>query len=66
MFLASRLPDPEALATLRRETRLETIVVHFDDLGASERAAWHAIAEDGRDDLALVGKDGDDFVFAVR
>ena len=66
MFLASRLPDPEALATLRHETRLETIVVHFDDLGASERAAWHAIAEDGRDDLALVGKDGDDLVFAVR
>jgi hypothetical protein len=90
MALAKRLPDPEALAALRRETGLDWILVHVADIGryerelceivhrarraercgerigASERAAWLALAESGgRDDLRLIARDGDDQLFAV-
>ena len=66
MALAQRLPDPDALATLRRETGLTAIVVHaalLTDAGA--RAAWEAIAGGSRDDLRLVARDGDVLLFAA-
>jgi hypothetical protein len=68
MALAARLPDPSALAALRAETRLTTIVVHQGlQLDARARAAWDTVAAaGGRDDLRLVARVGDDLVFALR
>ncbi|TMB12981.1 MAG: hypothetical protein E6J71_23440 [Deltaproteobacteria bacterium] len=37
MALARELPDAEALAQLRRETRLELLLVHAGDFGRLER-----------------------------
>ena len=71
MTLASRLPDTEALAVLRRETGLATILVHVNDFAgwghAAKRTAWLALAERGQsaDGLRLVARDGGDLLFAV-
>jgi hypothetical protein len=67
MALAGRLPDPDALAALRRETGLATLVVHRRHLDAARRAAWDALASNGgRDDLRLVARVDDDLVFQVQ
>jgi hypothetical protein len=65
MALAGRLPDADALAELRRETGLTTIVVHQRlHVDATARAAWESLAASGgRDDLRLVRRIGDDLVF---
>jgi hypothetical protein len=68
MALAGRLPDAAALAALRRETGLTTVVVHQGiRLDEQAHAAWEALASaGGRDDLTLTARVGDDLVFAVR
>ncbi len=62
MELASRLPDPGALAALRRETGLEHVLVRR----GPATLAWEALAErGGRDDLRVVAWTADDLLFAV-
>jgi hypothetical protein len=66
MALAERLPEPRALASLRRETGVELLLVHARDFGAVERKAWLDVAEEGqRQDLRLLARDGDDLIFQV-
>jgi hypothetical protein len=65
MALADRLPDPEALAELRRETHLETVVVRFAELLPRKRPAWADVVRSKRSDLRLVAGDGSAWVFAV-
>jgi hypothetical protein len=68
MALAGRLPDADALAALRHETGLTTLVVH-QGIRLDERAhaAWEALASSGgRDDLTLTARVGTDLVFAVH
>jgi hypothetical protein len=66
MALARRLPEPGALASLRRETGLELLLVHTQDFGAADRKAWLAVAGEGqRQDLGLLARDGDDLLFEV-
>jgi hypothetical protein len=58
MRLVYRLPDPAALAALRRETGLEMIIVNLDTPLASARAAWLGVFDAGRrDDLRPVTRD---------
>ncbi len=65
MALARRLPDADALATLRAETDLELILVHADP-GAPKRADWLELADrGGREDLRLLARDGPDLLFVV-
>src|SRR5437867_7978392 len=65
MALARRLPDADALATLRAETDMELILVHADP-GAPKRAAWLELAgRGGREDLRLLARDGPDLLFIV-
>jgi hypothetical protein len=66
MVLASRLPDPEALSTLRRETDVEMILVHVQDLGPLQVPPWLAIAEHGAGGLRLLTRDGGDLLFKVE
>jgi len=67
MALGDLLPDAQALAVLRRETGLATLVVHRPALAAARQASWDALAARGGDEnLELVGQTGDDLVFAVR
>ena len=63
MALARRLPDPDALATLQRETGLDTILLHTRELRPAERAAW--MAPSRRDGLRMVGAYGGDLLFTV-
>jgi hypothetical protein len=65
MRVAERLPDPAALQALREDPGLELILVHMDDLPPAGRAVWYELAERGREDLRLAGRDGDDLLFAV-
>jgi hypothetical protein len=63
MALVRRLPQAKALATLRRDTNLETILVHLPALTPSKRAEWQRFG--GRDDLRLVAVLQGDLLFAV-
>jgi hypothetical protein len=66
MALASRLPDADALATLRGETGLATIVVQLDEVrDADRKAAWLAIPTSRRTDLVLRSHVGATMVFDV-
>ena len=79
MRLACRLPQPQALAKLRRLTGLATILVHpraLDrmppgrgtygcQLGMPRSAEWRAAAAAGRPDLRLLGDVGGSLLFAV-
>jgi len=66
MALANRLPDPQALATLRRDTGLATVVVTMWELRPPQQAVWRALARDGsRTDLRLVAQDEGLLVFEV-
>jgi len=65
MATANNLPEADALARLRRETQLRTIVVH-DGADLPNRAAWQRAASDPTGPLVLVGRAGDSFVFDVR
>ncbi len=65
MALARRLPDADALATLRAETGLELILVHAN-WGEPKRAAWLELADrGGREDVRLLARDGSDLLFIV-
>jgi hypothetical protein len=63
MALVQRLPQPKALAALRRDTNLETILVHLPALTPTKRAQW--LRFEGRDDLRLVASIQGDLLFAV-
>ena len=66
LALAGRLPDPDALAELRRRTGVTLIVVRGATASAAQRDAFEALARDGGGDgLDLVRRDGDDLLFAV-
>jgi hypothetical protein len=66
MALANLLPDPNALATLRRETGLAFILVRVQELWPTDRLKWLALAEPGaRDDLRLVARDEIGLLFAL-
>ena len=64
MELAYRLPDADALAALRRETGLRTIIVHLNDLQPTERARW--LTQPPPAGLQLVVSSWPDLLFAVR
>jgi len=67
MKLAGRLPDHDALLALQRETGLEMILVHANELTRTSRSRWLAvIARGGNDDLALVARRDSDYLFRVR
>jgi hypothetical protein len=67
MALAKRLPDPEALEALRRETGLEAILVRGGDLTLGKRPIWLALAAaGGGQGLTLVSRDGDELLFEVE
>jgi hypothetical protein len=55
MQLAERLPDPQALAALRAETGLTTVVVNVGDLYPKQRAAWKATLASGSPGLRPLG-----------
>jgi len=65
MTLANRLPDRRALAELRSQTGLKTILVHTDEMRADQRAVWLGVAGGRRRELRLVGREGDDLLFEV-
>ena len=46
MALADRLPDLDALRTLREETHLETILVRVAGFARARLGEWHALARD--------------------
>lgn len=63
--LGERLPDEQALAALRREAGLETVVVHAGK-DRERGQEWRTLAErGGRGDLRLRLREGDDLVFEV-
>jgi hypothetical protein len=65
--LAERLPDRLALALLRAETRLASVVVTLPDLPAQSRRAWERLRDDpgSRPDLRLRLAHEDVLVFDV-
>jgi len=66
MALAERLPDPEAVALLRRETGLAHVLVHVPPYPGPKTREWYQLANrGGRPDFRLVARDGRDFLFAV-
>jgi len=67
MALATALPDPRALAALRRETGVALLLVDAGFMRVG-RDAWLDLASrGGRDDLRLVTRDGDGLLlFEVR
>jgi len=67
LALATRLPDPEALATLRAKTGLTRVLVHTGLMRRSGTAAvWDGLAtRGGGSGLRFVARDGDDLLFAV-
>jgi hypothetical protein len=65
MALALRLPEPDALATLRRETGLTNVVVGLRPLSPDARAQWERLAAGARSDLRLVVRDRDELLFEV-
>jgi hypothetical protein len=72
MKIATRLPDPDALAQLQRDTGLAYVLVRaseqlpIDAKLEPQRAAWLAIARTGgRSDLTLVAADDQLLLFRV-
>lgn len=67
MALAARLPHPDALTRLRRETNVAMILVRTAWLPRGARDAWLTLASgSGRNDLRLVEREGSDLLFAVH
>jgi len=63
MALANRLPDPQALEAIRRETGLEAILVRVRELPVGARGVWLALAAaGGRHGLKLLARDGEDLL----
>jgi hypothetical protein len=66
MRLAMQLPAHDALIALRRETGLEMILVHSNDLNRHQRMTWHQVARGGgNDDLHFVAQNDHDWLFSV-
>lgn len=65
VVLANRLPDRAALAALRAETGLSTVVVHLGLLRDAQQTPWRTLADAQDADFRLTGRVGDDLVFAV-
>jgi hypothetical protein len=66
MRVAERLPGPEAVLALHRQTDLSMILVHAGKLSARKRKEWLSLADrGGRHDLRLIERDGEDLLFAV-
>jgi hypothetical protein len=66
MQTAKRLPEAAALAELERETRLDVVLVHTDEMNADERERWLAVAEGVEPSrLKLWARDGSDLLFRV-
>jgi hypothetical protein len=66
MVLASRLPDPAALAALREQTGLTTVVVITRDLPPAELAAWRRTLAEGSPGLRPTGSYADAVVLDAR
>jgi hypothetical protein len=66
MELASRLPDPRALAALRAETGLTTVVVNLGDLDPRQRVAWQTTLAGGSPWLRPLGAYDDAVVLDAR
>jgi hypothetical protein len=60
MELAARLPDPEALAVLRRDAGLDAILLRTAELAPGEVDRWTA-----NQDLEVVARDDEAVLFAV-
>ena len=66
MALASRLPERQALDSLRRQTGLEMILVHTRSLRGNQRRIWHTVERrGGSDGLELIARDGGDLLFRI-
>jgi hypothetical protein len=67
LALATQLPDPAALAALRRDTGLTRILVHLDVMRKGRAGAvWDRLATNGGGSgLRLITRDRDDALFAV-
>jgi hypothetical protein len=65
MALASRLPDAEALAALRRETGLTGILVHTRSANAQSTLFQALAAAGDRADVRLVARDSEVLLFAI-
>jgi hypothetical protein len=66
MALVAKLPDPQALATLRADAGLATVWVHLGSLSMPERAPWLTLVRTGRADLVLVANVRNELVFRVQ
>ena len=66
MALTSRLPDPEPLAALRKETGLKLILVNSLELSADDRGRWEAVGLAFRHDLVRIASDGPDWLFLAK
>jgi hypothetical protein len=66
MRLAAELPDPAALAALRQQTGLATLVVNMQSLNATKQAAWRRALAEGPPGLHQSGRYDDAIVFDVR
>ena len=66
MVLASRLPDPAALAALRQQTGLTTVVVITQDMPPAELATWRRTLAEGSPGLRPTGTYGDAVVLDAR
>ena len=66
MALSRRLPEPDAVAELRRRAGLDMVLVHLDGLVPEAQAPWLAAASSqGGGDLRLVARDSTEMLFAV-
>ena len=66
MILASRLPDPAALAALRQQTGLTTVVVNARSMPPTELATWQRTLTEGSPGLRPTGTYGDAVVLDAR
>jgi hypothetical protein len=66
MELAARLPDAAALAALRRQTGLATVVVNTSSLRPAELAAWRWVIQHGAPGLRPSGPYDGVLVFDLR
>jgi len=66
MQLASALPDPTALAALRAQTGLATVVVNLRELKPGELAAWRTTLETGSPGLRPQGRYDDTVLLDAR
>jgi hypothetical protein len=62
--MASRLPDPEALAQIRRLVDVRWLVIHIDVLRYPDRARWRAAVQQ-EDGLRSVYDDGNTLILEV-